>query len=93
MADIRAEGVLYGQIAVRGVLSGTITAQAPLGGAIDLPEIIDLPEYEGSYDVTPSDTTQTIEIKNKRATENIVINPIPSNYGKITWDGSVLTVS
>jgi hypothetical protein len=29
----------------------------------------------------------------KVVTRNIVINPIPSNYGLITWNGSTLTVS
>ena len=29
----------------------------------------------------------------KKFFKNIRINPIPSNYGLITWDGSVLTVS
>lgn len=50
-------------------------------------------EYDGSYEFTPTEETQTIEIEDKRATENIIINPIPSNYGLITWDGATLTVS
>lgn len=49
--------------------------------------------YEGDYEFTPSDTAQTIEIANERAINNITINPIPSNYGLITWNGSTLTVS
>lgn len=31
--------------------------------------------------------------ENKTTQQNIVINPIPSNYGLITWNGSVITVS
>ena len=49
--------------------------------------------YDGAYEFTPTDEPQTIAIENKRATSNITINPIPSNYGKITWNGSFLTVS
>lgn len=49
--------------------------------------------FTGEYEYTPTDTAQVIEIENKRATQNIIINPIPSNYGRITWNGSVLTVS
>ena len=49
--------------------------------------------YEGDYEFTPSDTAQTIEIANERAISNITINPIPSNYGLVTWNGSTLTVS
>lgn len=49
--------------------------------------------YDGAYEFTPSGSTQTIDIANKKALNNITINPIPSNYGLITWDGSTITVS
>lgn len=49
--------------------------------------------YDGPYEITPTQETQVLETQNKRATANITVGPIPSNYGKITWDGSVLTVS
>lgn len=49
--------------------------------------------YTGLYEFTPSSSIQTIEIAGKTARQNIIVNPIPSNYGLITWDGSTLTVS
>ena len=49
--------------------------------------------YEGEYEFTPSDSPQIIPVKDKMATDDITINPIPSNYGLITWNGSTLTVS
>lgn len=49
--------------------------------------------YAGPYEVTPSAATQVLETANLSMTENVVINPIPSNYGLITWNGSVITVS
>ncbi len=49
--------------------------------------------YEGDYTVTPADTTQTIPIAGLVATEDIIVEPIPNNYGLITWNGSTLTVS
>lgn len=49
--------------------------------------------YTGEYEFTPSSETQTIPIYNKIASADIVINPIPSNYGLISWNGSTLTVS
>ena len=49
--------------------------------------------YEGSYEITPTTEAQTFETKNKRMTDDLVVNPIPSNYGLITWSGSILTVS
>ena len=49
--------------------------------------------YTGAYTFTPTTSTQTIEIDGKTASQDITINPIPSNYGLITWNGSTLTVS
>lgn len=49
--------------------------------------------YGGEYVFTPSAQTQTVEIAGKTARENIIINPVPSNYGLITWNGSTITVS
>lgn len=49
--------------------------------------------YTGSYEITPSDSTQTLNTEFLYMTGNVTINPIPNNYGLITWDGSTLTVS
>lgn len=53
---------------------------------------VPVPQYSGPYEFTPGDETQTVQIARKMATQNIKINPVPSNYGKISWNGSVLTV-
>lgn len=55
--------------------------------------MVEPPAYEGEYVVTPSNTAQTLETAGKLVARNITINPIPSNYGLIAWNGSVLTVS
>lgn len=52
-----------------------------------------LPVYTGATTVTPTQQTQILETAEHSVLENITINPIPENYGLITWDGSVLTVS
>lgn len=49
--------------------------------------------YDGEYAITPSDTAQIIPIVGKTARQNITVGAIPQNYGLITWNGSVLTVS
>ncbi len=49
--------------------------------------------YLGPYQWTPTQSRQTIPIRNKMATSDIIINPIPENYGLITWNGVTLTVS
>lgn len=61
-------------------LSGDIKTGAP-------------PAYAGEYEITPTEQTQIIPIEGKTAKQDIVVNPIPSNYGLITWDGNTLTVS
>lgn len=44
--------------------------------------------------VTPASTRQIITADpGFNAIGSVVIEPIPSNYGLITWNGSVLTVS
>ena len=53
----------------------------------------DTPVYEGPYEVTPSGETQVISIEGRRASQDITIRPVPSNYGLIAWDGAALTVS
>ena len=56
-------------------------------------DYVERPAYEGDYFATPSGEAQTISTKNLRMTDDFVINPIPSNYGLITWNGSTITVS
>lgn len=50
-------------------------------------------DYDGEYEFTPTQSTQIVPTADKTLEQNIKINPIPSNYGLITWNGSVLTVS
>ena len=49
--------------------------------------------YTGEYTITPSAEAQTLLTKDLRMTGNLTIEPIPQNYGLITWDGSTLMVS
>lgn len=51
------------------------------------------PDYTGPTSVTPSADQQVLQTEGLMLPENIIINPIPSNYGLITWNGSTLTVS
>ena len=51
------------------------------------------PPYEGDYEVTPSAEEQTLPTANRLLNKNIVVNPIPQNYGLITYNGYEITVS
>lgn len=63
-----------------------------VGTAIEI-EKVEGPPYTGSYEVTPSTEEQTLQTDGFLMHGNVTINPIPDNYGLITWDGSTLMVS
>ena len=50
-------------------------------------------DYSGPLEITPSEETQTLQTAERVVHDVIVINPIPSNYGLITWNGSFLTIT
>ena len=56
-------------------------------------EYIERPSYEGEYTVTPSQETQILHTKWLKMDDNVTVNQIPSNYGLITYNGSILTIS
>lgn len=67
-----------------------------MGVTLDTPvvkEYVDVQTYTGEYEVTPSAETQTLNTDGLRLTRNVTVNPIPQNYGLITYNGAVLTVS
>lgn len=51
------------------------------------------PEYEGDYEITPTQEEQVLDTADRHLSQEIHIAAIPSNYGLITWNGSILTVS
>lgn len=52
-----------------------------------------IPTYDGEYEVTPSEESVTLHTANLAMLRDVVINPIPSNWGKIGWNGAYLTVT
>lgn len=68
---------------------------AAMGAALDSAVTIksmDYPEYEGPTEFKPSKSTQVIGTASRTVLQDIVINPIPSNYGRIEYDGAALSV-
>lgn len=74
------------------------------GGEVELVSYIDggeqgvfMPIYPDSYTgdlvVTPNRETQTLYTERLTMPGNVIVNPIPPQYGLITYNGSVLTVS
>lgn len=56
-------------------------------------EYVEVLPYEGEYEVTATNEIQILPTRNLRMTADLLINPIPSNYGRIDWNGQYLTVS
>ena len=48
--------------------------------------------YGGRYVVTPSEETQTLRTANTVMAHDVVVEPIPSDYGRLAWNGHILTV-
>lgn len=86
-------GVITGIIRSPVTVSGSLHGAAAVTGGLTIPTERPVREYEGAYEFTPSQSEQTVEIGGLWAREDIIIKPIPSNYGLIEWDGSTLTVS
>lgn len=49
--------------------------------------------YEGPYEATPTRETQVFETEGLLMAEHFTVNPIPSNYGLITYNGFYMTVT
>ena len=60
---------------------------------VDFGEIYSPPTYEGETVIEPNQSIQTLQTAGRVLLTNITVNPMPSNYGLITWNGSTLTVS
>lgn len=86
-------GTLIGELQADNTLSGTLSAPDSLSGELTIPPIISPDIYTGDVEFTPTQQTQQIIVGGKLVPQDIIINPIPNNYGLITWNGSSLTVS
>ena len=98
MADVTGSVVAttiqgsVGAATIHGAVSaGAIISDALVGGITIID--YDVHSYDGDYTITPTTEEQTLPVQNLRMRENLTINPIPQNYGLITWNGSILTVS
>ena len=72
--------------------TGSTSQTIPAASSTPIIKVV-TPTFPGPYEYTPTQSTQVVAIEGQKASQDITINPIPSNYGLITWNGSVLTVS
>lgn len=82
---------IVGRITPGASINGSLHGSASIHGELSIRGSHSAP-YDGSYEVVPSEDLQTLGTQRRVLANDIVIHPIPSNYGRIDWDGSVLTV-
>lgn len=86
----------------RVVIGGETNLSYKIDGQVSLTTQIDgdagayMPIYPASYtgatEVTPSEETQTLLTHGLTVVQDIVVNPIPTNYGRITYSAGIITV-
>jgi hypothetical protein len=84
------------QVSVSNVLLPVSVAasdvEIPIGVATSY-QMVEDETYDGSYEFTPTQETQTVQTADKVLLDDIIIHPIPQNYGLITYNGRKITVS
>lgn len=76
-----------------GDLELKLVAASQADLTLDVSDGVAAPLYEGGYEVTPTREGFVLSTSGLRMAEDLRVNPIPSNWGLISWDGSALTVS
>ena len=84
---------LTGVLTPSATLSGVLTAGATLSGSLSITRGVNPDVYDGAYEIIPSPYEVTLPTEGLMMSHDVVIQPIPSYYGLISWNGSVLTVS
>lgn len=85
-------GKITGTLTSPKTLVGSLSSAQTLSGSLTVPAS-SAQWYDGDYEFTPSIEAQVIEIDHLEARQNITIDPIPQNYGLITYNGTTITVS
>lgn len=95
MFSPQQEVVLDGELSLDLHIDGDMSLDIPVDGeagtVIKVTEY-DLPVYSGQTEITPSEDAQTLQTADKTVLQNIIVNPIPENYGRLLWTGNTLTV-
>lgn len=94
MIDGRVNGsCLSGYVNGQGSMDGTLSGSIGITGDLDRNYTQTYDDYAGPYEVVPSREAQTLRTNGLLMDGNVTIAPIPSNYGLVEWNGSVLKVS
>jgi len=70
--------------------ASAVTAHCAVAAAYSM---LPVPTYDGPTEVTPSDEEQTLHTLGTALLQDITVHKIPSNYGRISLTGNIITVS
>lgn len=73
-------------------LTGTLSATGGITGRLTVPRIISPDSYDGEYTVTPGETEQVLLTKDLMMLDDVTIGVVPSNYGRLEYNGQYLRV-
>lgn len=59
---------------------------------VTTPDAVDIPSYDGAYEVTPRLRTQRFETENKRMTKDVTVYKIPVVYTSNIHDGKTVVI-
>lgn len=91
--SVSGGGALNGSLSPDASVTGTLSSGPTISADLTIPSAVGVDPYQGEYRITPNRQTQTLNTSGKYLQNNVVVEPIPSNYGLITYNGSIITVS
>lgn len=98
IGDVTTKASVNGSVVANASLTGELSSNCVLAG-VEVGQIVvqhsDYPDYDGSYDVLPGASEQTLDTTNKTLRENVTVKPIPyydvaNQYGRTIYIGGDL---
>lgn len=83
---------ITGKISITQGLGGSLSPVLGIGGSFSVPLQVPRDPYSGEYEITPGDEDIILNTSGKDLRENIIVKKVPSNYGKIIWNGSFMRI-
>lgn len=74
-------------------LIGNLSKTEGLTGDLSVPERSGGVPYEGDYEITPGEEPIVLNTTGKVMLQDLTIEPIPTDYGKVTWTSGHLFIS
>lgn len=86
--------MLNADMSINIVMDGDFSYSNVMDGELGVIQTYsDFDTYTGVTTVTPTEEQQILFTNGKLVPSDITIEPIPTNYGKITYNGSTITVT